>query len=164
MIKITTCYKNIWKTEKSYQKRIIFENDGFIVFVPFFAELKYQTFLFPKRHYSHILEMNPDETKLFAAAIHHITCRYDNLYQMNFPNILMLHNMPPGSGAEKYFHFHVEFYPPLRSPTMQKYMAGFESGGGNIVNPSDPDQSAQELQNCPDIHYTVAEKSIKGTA
>jgi UDPglucose--hexose-1-phosphate uridylyltransferase len=156
---------DIMKEEKSYEKRIVYQNDGFIVFVPYFAKLKYQTFLLPKRHINNILEMDPAESKLLADALNNIICRYDNLYRMNFPNILMMHNMPLGSHAEKHFHFHIEFYPPLRTPIMQKYMAGFESGGGNIINPSDPDQSALELQNCPPAHYALADtENTKGKA
>jgi UDPglucose--hexose-1-phosphate uridylyltransferase len=147
---------DILHEELAHQQRIVCENTSFVAFVPYFAKLKYQTFVFPKRHFPSIVDMTAAESRDFADIINNITCRYDNLFKMSFPNILMLHNLPLGAAAENAFHFHVEFFPPLRSPDMQKYLAGFETGGGNIINPSDPDRSAQELAGCPREHYTKA--------
>jgi len=60
---------------------------------------------------------------------------------MSFPNITMLQNAPCDDSPENaLFHFHIEFYPPLRDPDKMKYLAGFESGGGNIINPVMPDK------------------------
>jgi UDPglucose--hexose-1-phosphate uridylyltransferase len=73
---------------------------------------------------------------------------------MSFPNITMLHNAPTdGSPESEHFHFHTEFYPPMRSPDKLKYLAGFESGGGNIINPVKPDEAADRLRQASVVHY-----------
>jgi UDPglucose--hexose-1-phosphate uridylyltransferase len=73
---------------------------------------------------------------------------------MSFPNITMLQNAPcDGNPDSDLFHFHIEFYPPLRSPDKLKYLAGFESGGGNIINPVMPDEAAQKMRDVPNKHY-----------
>ena len=50
--------------------------------------------------------------------------RYDNLWQMSFPYVLVLHQAPTDGRAAEGFHFHIEFHPPLRSPKLLKYLAG----------------------------------------
>jgi UDPglucose--hexose-1-phosphate uridylyltransferase len=35
-----------------------------------------------------------------------------------------------------------------------KYMAGFETGGGNVINPSQPEESAEILRSLSSEHYT----------
>jgi UDPglucose--hexose-1-phosphate uridylyltransferase len=73
---------------------------------------------------------------------------------MSFPNITMLQNAPTqGKPENDLFHFHVEFYPPLRSPDKMKYLAGFESGGGNIINPVLPDEAAGRMREAAMVHY-----------
>jgi UDPglucose--hexose-1-phosphate uridylyltransferase len=75
---------------------------------------------------------------------------------MSFPNITMLHNAPTQNIKENNdFHFHIEFYPPLRSPDKLKYLAGFESGGGNIINPIMPEEAAAQLRNISTVHYKM---------
>lgn len=66
----------------------------------------------------------------------------------------MLQNAPteinPGNNL---FHFHVEFYPPMRAPDKLKYLAGFESGGGNIINPVMPEEAARMMREAPNEHF-----------
>jgi len=77
---------------------------------------------------------------------------------MPFPNITVFQNAPCGKDIDpEPYHFHIEFYPPLRSPDKLKYMAGFESGGGNIINPSLPAESAASLRAVPAVHYSKSQ-------
>ena len=136
-------------------ERIVEENDYFVAFVPFFARFVYETYIVPKRHVSNIGQFTEEETKAFAQIHRNIITRFDNLYQMSFPNITMLQNAPCDEHPDnEHFHFHVEFYPPLRSPDKLKYLAGFESGGGNIINPVKPAIAAEKLRNAGTVHYS----------
>ena len=51
------------------------------------------------------------------------------------------------------WHFHLAFYPPLRAADKMKYLAGFETGGGNIINPGLPEHSAKELREVLPVHF-----------
>lgn len=134
--------------------RIVAENDHFVAFIPFFARYVYETYIVPKRHIARITELNPDEIKSLASIHKDIIVKFDNLFEMSFPNITMLHNAPTEDKPENNdFHFHIEFYPPLRSPDKLKYLAGFESGGGNIINPIMPEDAAPQLCSISTIHY-----------
>ena len=51
----------------------------------------------------------------------------------------------PSDGHER-GHVHVEFYPPLRTATKLKYLAGSEQGAGTFISDTLPEQSAQALR------------------
>jgi UDPglucose--hexose-1-phosphate uridylyltransferase len=144
------------KHELDYGKRIICENKHFVAFIPFFARFVYEVYLVPKRHVSSINDLNEEETKAYAEIHHTLIVKFDNLYDISFPNITMLQNAPTdGKPESAAFHFHTEFYPPMRSPDKLKYLAGFESGGGNIINPVKPEEAAERMRKAPIVHYKL---------
>ncbi|MCE5251036.1 galactose-1-phosphate uridylyltransferase [bacterium] len=135
--------------------RIVTENEHFAAFVPYFARLTFEIILIPRRHVPFITELTGEELLSLARIHREILIRYDNLFRMPFPNITVFQNCPcAGNHDPKPYHFHIEFLPPLRSRDKLKYMAGFESGGGNIINPSLPEESAGVLRELSTIHYT----------
>ena len=134
--------------------RIVYQNDHFVAFVPFFARFVYETYIVPRRHIARITDFTEEETLAYAEIHHLLIVKFDNLYNMSFPNITMIHNAPTnGNPGNDCFHFHTEFYPPMRSPDKLKYLAGFESGGGNIINPVKPEEAADRLRQASAIHY-----------
>jgi UDPglucose--hexose-1-phosphate uridylyltransferase len=146
--------EDLVKYEQEKKDRIILENDHFIAFIPFFARFVYETYIVPKRHVSNISQLTKDETEAFVEIHKNIITKFDNLYKMSFPNITMLQNAPTdGKEENELFHFHVEFYPPMRSPDKLKYLAGFESGGGNIINPVRPEEAAGRMREASLVHY-----------
>ncbi len=61
-----------------------------------------------------------------------LTARYDNLFQVSFPYSMGFHQQPAKADrrAEKAWHLHAHFYPPLlRSASVRKFMVGFEMLG-----------------------------------
>ena len=45
------------------------------------------------------------------------------------------------------FDFHIEFYPPMRTATKLKFLAGSEAGAGMFINDTLPEEKAAELRN-----------------
>jgi UDPglucose--hexose-1-phosphate uridylyltransferase len=134
--------------------RIVCQNEYFVAFIPFFARFVYETYIVPRRHIASLADFSAEEILAYAEIHHQMIVKYDNLYNMSFPNITMLHNAPvDGNEISANFHFHTEFYPPMRSPDKLKYLAGFESGGGNIINPVKPEEAADRLRQASVIHY-----------
>ncbi len=145
---------DIIKQELKKKKRIIVENEHFVAFIPYFARFVYETYIVPKRAVARITDFTEAETNAYAEIHHTMIVKFDNLYNTSFPNITMLHNAPTdGNPENEYFHFHTEFYPPMRSPDKLKYLAGFESGGGNIINPVNPEEAVERLRKAPSVHY-----------
>lgn len=136
------------------ESRIVCTNEHFVAFIPFFARFVYETYIVPRRHIARITDFTEEETLAYAEIHHQLIVKFDNLYALSFPNITMMHNAPTdGNQRNDAFHFHTEFYPPMRSPDKLKYLAGFESGGGNIINPVKPEDAADHLRQASVIHY-----------
>ncbi len=140
--------------EQNKKQRIILENKHFIAFIPFFARFVYETYLIAKRNVTHIGELTDEELEFLSEIYSHLLIKFDNLYQMPFPNITILRNIPTCfKNGEQKFRFHFQFYPPMRSQDKLKYLAGFESGGGNIINPTHAEEAASYLRESPIKHY-----------
>lgn len=145
----------VMEDELRDETRIVCQNDHFTAYVPYFARHTFEIHIMPRRHVPFITELTSDERYSLAKIYKEVLIRYDNLFRMPFPNITVFQNAPCGKDMNpEPYHFHIEFYPPLRSPDKLKYMAGFESGGGNIINPSLPSESAKALREVSAIHYT----------
>ncbi|MEG2381412.1 MAG: galactose-1-phosphate uridylyltransferase, partial [Oscillospiraceae bacterium] len=64
-----------------------------------------------------------------------------------FPYMMCMHQDPVNSGDfSDYFHFHIEFYPPMRSADKQKFNASSETGAWAACNPTSPEEKAEELR------------------
>ena len=92
-----------------------------------------------------------------AAALQDVTARFDNLWQISFPYVMALHQAPAkqgvGAGAGDAYHFFIAFHPPLRRPSLLKYLAGPEIGGGNFLADTSPEEKAAELRAVPGVHH-----------
>jgi len=150
----TCLFCDVLAEELKSAERIISENDHCVAFVPGFARHTFEVHIMPRRHVTSITELTSDEMSSLAMIYREMLIRYDNLFEMSFPNITLFRNPPCGDDIDPApWHFHIEFCPPLRSHDKLKYMAGFETGGGNIINPSLPKESAESLRSVSNIHY-----------
>ena len=108
-------------------ERIIFENNGFIALVPFWAVWPYEVMIIPKKHAPTIAEMDEHESKDFAEAIKVVTSTYDKVFNVSFPYSAGIHQAPVDQSNYDGWHWHMSFYPPLlRSATVKKFMVGYE--------------------------------------
>ncbi|WP_445757532.1 UDP-glucose--hexose-1-phosphate uridylyltransferase [Polaribacter sp.] len=116
--------------ELAAKERIIFENDDFVVLVPFWAVWPFETMIAPKKAQKNIAEMSSKQTKNFAEAISVITKAYDSLFNTSFPYSSGIHQAPTNGKKNNHWHWHMSFYPPLlRSATVKKFMVGYEMFG-----------------------------------
>ncbi len=116
--------------ELEKNERIIFENDAFVVLVPFWAVWPFEAMIVPKKAQSNILELQDNESLLFAEAISVLTKAYDKLFNCSFPYSSGIHQSPTNGKENKHWHWHMSFYPPLlRSATVKKFMVGYEMFG-----------------------------------
>jgi len=118
------------KQELKLRYRIIFENEAFVVLIPFWAIWPFETMIVPKRQQSNILVLNKDESLQYAEAISVITKAYDKLFSTSFPYSSGIHQAPTNNQNNGHWHWHMSFYPPLlRSATVKKFMVGYEMFG-----------------------------------
>jgi len=157
--KKTTLLSDYTKVELLRNERIVFDNDHFLVLVPFWAVWPFETMIIPKRAMARITEMTSDERDAFADAYKRMAVRYDNLFEVSFPYSAGLHQAPSDDQPHPEWHWHMVFYPPLlRSATVKKFMVGYEM----LANPQrdiTPEFSAARLRALSDRHYKQHELS-----
>lgn len=116
--------------ELAAKERIIFENNDFVVLIPFWAVWPFETMIAPKKAQKNITEMSAEQAKNFAEAISVITSTYDQLFNTSFPYSSGIHQAPTNGLENNHWHWHMSFYPPLlRSATVKKFMVGYEMFG-----------------------------------
>lgn len=127
-------------------RRVIFENDSAVVFVPWFARYAYEAYVAPKACHPHAGALSRSERRDLAEAMLVLVRAYDHLWEMPFPYVMALHQAPTDGSIVDAFHFHIEFHPPLRKPNLIKHLAGPEIGGGNFIADTAPEATAAELR------------------
>ncbi len=154
-----TLFADIIAAEQADGRRILYEDEHTIAFVPYFARYAYEVYVAPKRSVPHVHALADAEAESLARALKNVTVRFDNLWQMPFPYVMPLHQAPTDGGDYRAFHFFIAFHPPLRQPHLLKYLAGPEIGGGNFLSDTSPEEKAVELQAVSTIHYRQAADS-----
>ena len=125
-------------------KYYVFQDEYIIAAVPPFARYAYEVWIIPKIKISGPWEFNDDQLKSFAICLQKVVKCYDNFLQKKCPYIMGLHAAP--NLSDDTFHFHVEFYPPLRSGDKPKILAGSESMAGVFIMDVLPEESAAILR------------------
>lgn len=134
------------KAEQEFQKRIIFEDEHFSVIIPYFSEFAYGTQIISKTHKKFITDFGDAEKTSLATTVRNTVGMYDNLFDMPFPYMMCMYNAPVNTDDIEGFHFHIEFFPPMRSKDKQQFLASSETGAGAHCNPTAPEEKAIELR------------------
>lgn len=135
------------KEEEKAKQRIIFENEYFSVFLPFFTEYPYGVYIMAKQHICAIDELDEKGKLALAQTLKETSGMLDCLFDFKFPYMMCMHNAPVNSGdTSDYYHFHIEFFPPMRSKDKIKYNASSETGAWAYCNPTCPEEKAEELR------------------
>jgi len=151
--KHTTLLNDYIKLEQQKDERVIYENESFILLVPFWAVWPFETMIISKRQISNINQFEESEVTQFADILKNITVRYDNIFNISFPYSSGIHQTPTDGLEHPEWHFHMHFYPPLlRSATVKKFMVGYEM----FAEPQrdiTPENAAAILKKLPAIHF-----------
>ncbi|WP_058865998.1 galactose-1-phosphate uridylyltransferase [Chloracidobacterium thermophilum] len=139
---------DILAVEQDDGRRIVCENEAFVVFVPFFARYPYETLLVPKRPVAAIVDFDAHERHQLAAILKTLLVGYDRLFGFSLPYIMALHQRPTDGQDYPYVRFYIEFLPPHRTAAKLKYLAGSESGAGAFINDTIPEETAPRLRAC----------------
>jgi UDPglucose--hexose-1-phosphate uridylyltransferase len=146
-------FQDILAAEHEEGRRIVYENDTAVAFIPYFARYAYELYIAPKRTHPSLATLSEEEIRDLALALSRVEIQFDNLWRMSFPYVLSLRQAPTDGADYSFYHFHIQFQPPLRKPNLLKYLAGTETGGGNFLSDTSPDEKAAELRALPAVHY-----------
>jgi len=128
--------------------RIITGNNDFVAFVPFYARWPYEAHIYPLRHLQSLCELEKAEIMSLSKIIKELVNKYNKLFDFRMPYVMVIHQKPTDNKNYDYYHFHFEFYPPYRTKSKLKYMAGCELGAGTFLNDTLPEEKAAELRDC----------------
>ncbi len=121
------------------KERIIGENESFVAFIPFAAEVSCEIWLMPKRHQADFGCISNTEKKDFAKILQEVLA---NLYQkLDNPDYnYVINSAVRYKTEEPQVHWYCQILPRLST------QAGFEIGSGISINPSLPEDDAQFLR------------------
>lgn len=139
-------FDDILADEHRDGRRIVTENNSFAAYIPFFARYPYELHITAKRNVQDLTQFSVSEQKDLAEILKSVLAAFDKLFDVSFPYIMVLHGQPSDHADYSYYRFHIEFYPPLRTATKLKYLAGSESGAGMFINDTLPEEKAAELR------------------
>ncbi len=135
------------RCEGGGHRRIVAENDSFAAYVPFFARYPYEIHISARRHVQALTDLTLREQRDLAGILKQVLAAYDRLFDVSFPYIMAMHGRPSDGLNYEHYHFHIEFYPPMRTAAKMKYLAGSEAGAGMFINDTLPEEKAAELKN-----------------
>ncbi|MDJ0753416.1 MAG: UDP-glucose--hexose-1-phosphate uridylyltransferase [Ardenticatenaceae bacterium] len=139
------------------QERIVYQNEGWAVVVPYWAVWPFETLLLPKTHVLRLTDLDDHQRNLLSDALKHLLVKYDNLFETSFPYSMGWHNAPTGPGLNEdqtHWQLHAHYYPPLlRSATVRKFIVGFEMLG-EVQRDLTAEQAAARLRELPETHYS----------
>jgi len=118
--------------------RVVAENSDFILISPYAPKSPFETWVLPREHQS-CFEMIKDEQVPALAEIVHLLMKKMAKLLGDPPYNFMLHSAPLHKDPEHY-HWHIEIMPKLTQ------VAGFEWGSGFYINPTPPEDAAEELR------------------
>jgi UDPglucose--hexose-1-phosphate uridylyltransferase len=129
---------DIVQQELAERKRIVYENDAFVVFEPYAPKFPFETWVLPKRHRASFTDARHDYRALANAmrvALRKLTVALDDP-----PYNFILHTAPLHDQESAHYHWHIEIMPTLSK------VAGFEWGSGFYINPTPPEEAARFLR------------------
>jgi UDPglucose--hexose-1-phosphate uridylyltransferase len=124
--------------------RSIDDSPSVTTLIPFAARYPYEAHLVPKRHVRSLTELDAQERRDLARSLRRLVRGYDRLFERPFPYVMAIHQAPHRDDSD--YHLHVEFYPPMRSESKLKYLAGSELGAGMFINDTLPEERAATLR------------------
>ena len=157
----STLLSDYLKIEKDERERIVYENESFVLLVPYWALWPFETMIISIRPINNILQLSKKEIADFADIIKIATVKYDNIFEVSFPYSAGIHQAPTDGLEHNEWHLHMHFYPPLlRSAEIKKFMVGYEL----LAEPQrdiSPERSAEILKQADSVHYLLKVQNVK---
>lgn len=132
-------YCVMMEDELRKRERVIMENQGFVVFLPYAAFSPFHTWIMPRQHEASFLQAPGRILEDLADVLHRLLRK---LYRgLNDPDYnFVLRSMPLKQRHDDYVHWYMTIIPRVTQS------AGFELGSGMFINTALPEASAAFLR------------------
>jgi UDPglucose--hexose-1-phosphate uridylyltransferase len=126
-----------WDRKKG--DRIVFENEEFIVVVPFASKIAFETRIYPKVHHAYFERIADNQKDYFAQALKMALGKLHKA--LNDPAYnFFIHTAPCDGKDYGHYHWHLEILPKTQ------IWAGFELGAGIEISTICPENAAEYLR------------------
>lgn len=139
-------YADVLQQELEDGRRIVTQNAHFVAVVPFYARYPYEVHILARHDRTAISDFDAEERTALAQIMKSVMEKYNNLWNRSMPYIMLMHQRPSDGADYGYYRFHIEFYPPYRTPDKLKFLAGSEAGAGAFINDTHAEVTAQTLR------------------
>lgn len=131
---VTCPYCEILNIEKGSYRRC-FENGSFVAFAPYASRFNYELWIFPKKHYASITQLNDSETNDLATMMKQVLSK---LKSLNCSYNYYVHDCPKDFiNHPRNLHFHIEFTPRIDT------FGAVENGAETYINRISPETAAK---------------------
>jgi len=131
------CAMGEW--EKKFKKRIVFENEDFLVICPFASKSAFQVIVTPKEHQPYFERIKEDQKWKLAEAFREALRRlYEGLKDPSYN--FYLHTAPCDGTKNESYHWHWTILPKT------SIWAGFEIGTRMEISTIEPEVAAEHLR------------------
>lgn len=131
------CQMNEW--EKKARKRVVFENEDFLVMAPFASKAAFEIIISPKNHLPYFERINEKEKEQLAQAFKSgLRKLYKGLGDPAYN--FYLHTSPSDGKDYSYYHWHWTILPKTQT------WAGFEMGTRMEISTIEPEKAASYLR------------------
>lgn len=126
-----------WESEA--RKRVVFENEDFLVFCPFAARANFEMWVVPKKHKPYFERITEKEKLSGGEALQKALSKLDK--GLNNPDFnFYIHTAPCDGKDYPHYHWHIEILPKLN------IWAGFEISTGVEIVTISPEDAAKYLR------------------
>ncbi len=133
------CLCDVLAFEARAGERIVAENDSFVAFVPFAAEVPCEVWIVPRRHQADFGELIDPEKAPLARILRDVLGRIaERLRRPDYNYVI--HSSTQYRAGEPQLHWYIQVLPRLTT------RAGLEIGTGIAINPSIPEEDAALLR------------------
>ncbi len=134
----TCVFCDIVTEEIAFKKRVVAENSSFLAVTPYASRFSFETWILPKKHFSHFENIPEAEAGALAEVLRTALGKLiASLPDLSYN--LIVHTMPVCEPEAQHYHWHIEIMPKLT------HVAGFEWGTGFYINAVSPEAAAEIL-------------------
>jgi UDPglucose--hexose-1-phosphate uridylyltransferase len=138
-------FDDILARELEERSRVIYENDSFTIFMPFFVMWPYEMHVYPKIGVASLPELSHVDQEMLADAIRVAVKIYEEMFGKDCAYMMIFHQAP-SDREYPYYRLHLEFYTPHFTGDRIKYAAGIEWGAWVFTYDGVPEERAGELR------------------
>ena len=134
------------KNEAADGRRVLFQDEHAIAFVPACARYPYEVWVMPTEHCQDFASLTDEQRASLARCLKTVLLKFETMWNRPFPYLMAWYQAPTDGMAHPETQLHAQFYPPYRSRDRLKYLAGTEIGAGMFAMDVLPENTAAELQ------------------